>query len=116
MDKSNGYENRAAIFIRRRSKGIDGIGAQSVRHWARSLPPKATVLDVGCGTGDPISQVLVYEGLSVYAIDASPSMVEIFKQNCSKMEMGRCRYSTGTGIAWSGPWGFLSGSLEAIDI
>lgn len=81
MDKSNGYEDNAATFIRCRSKGIDGIGALSVRHWARSLPLNATVLDIGCGIGLPISKALVDEGLTVYGIDASFSMVQIFKQN-----------------------------------
>ncbi|SEI84089.1 Methyltransferase domain-containing protein [Dyadobacter sp. SG02] len=81
MDKSNGYETNATTFIRCRSKGIDGVGAPSVRHWARSLPLNATVLDVGCGTGNPISQALVDEGLTVYGIDASPSMIQGFKQN-----------------------------------
>lgn len=81
MDKSNGYEDNAATFIRCRSKGIDGVGAPSVRHWARSLPPNATVLDMGCGIGLPISKALVDEGLTVYGVDASPSMVQIFKQN-----------------------------------
>ncbi|SKC14099.1 class I SAM-dependent methyltransferase [Dyadobacter psychrophilus] len=81
MDKSNGYENHATTFIRCRSKGINGVGAPSVRHWARSLPANATVLDIGCGIGDPISKALVDEGLNVYGIDASPSMVEIFRQN-----------------------------------
>lgn len=81
MDKSNGYETHATTFIRCRSKGIDGVGAPSVRQWARSLAPNATVLDVGCGGGDPISKALVEEGLSVYGIDASPSMVQVFQQN-----------------------------------
>lgn len=81
MDKSNGYEDHAATFIRCRSKGINGIGAREVRLWAKSLPPNATVLDVGCGIGLPISQALVDEGLTVYGIDASPSMVEGFRQN-----------------------------------
>ena len=81
MDKTNGYEEYAATFIRCRSKGIDGVGALSVRSWARSLPPNATVLDMGCGIGDPISKALVDEGLNVYGIDASPSMVQGFKQN-----------------------------------
>ncbi|WP_229253649.1 hypothetical protein [Dyadobacter sp. NIV53] len=56
MDKSNGYENHATTFIRCRSKGVDGVGAASVRNWARSLPSNARVLDIGCGTGDPISE------------------------------------------------------------
>ena len=81
MDKSNGYEHHAETFIRCRSKGINGVGAPSVRQWARSLPPNATVLDIGCGIGLPISRALVDEGLSVYGIDASLSMVQGFRQN-----------------------------------
>nr|WP_295934607.1 class I SAM-dependent methyltransferase [uncultured Dyadobacter sp.] len=81
MDKSNGYEAHATTFIRCRSKGVNGVGSPSVRQWARSLPLNATVLDVGCGAGDPISKALVDEGLTVYGIDASPSMVQTFKQN-----------------------------------
>ena len=81
MDKSNGYEDHASTFIRCRSKGVNGVGAASVRLWARSLPPTATVLDVGCGIGDPISKALVDEGMTVFGIDASPSMVQIFRQN-----------------------------------
>lgn len=81
MDKSNGYETHATTFIRCRSKGVDGIGAPPVRQWARSLPPNATVLDIGCGTGLPISKALLDEGLNVYGIDASASMVQIFRQN-----------------------------------
>lgn len=81
MDKSNGYETHATTFIRCRSKGVDGVGAASVRQWARSLPPDATVVDIGCGAGDPISKALVEEGLSVYGIDASASMVQVFRQN-----------------------------------
>jgi len=81
MDKSNGYETHAITFIRCRSKGIDGVGAASIRQWARSLPPNATVVDVGCGAGDPISKALVEEGLSVYGIDASSSLVQVFQQN-----------------------------------
>lgn len=81
MDKSNGYEDSAETFIRSRSKGADGVGALTVRRWARSLPVHATVLDVGCGAGDPISKALMDEGVNVYGIDASPHMVQAFRQN-----------------------------------
>src|SRR4029077_16962027 len=58
-----------------------GIGARDVRAWAGRLPPGATVLELGCGTGLPITRELVEEGLEVYAVDASPTLVEAFKQN-----------------------------------
>jgi SAM-dependent methyltransferase len=52
-----------------------------VRSWAQTLPPGATVLDAGCGTGLPITNALVGEGLNVYAVDASPSLVAAFRRN-----------------------------------
>jgi 2-polyprenyl-3-methyl-5-hydroxy-6-metoxy-1,4-benzoquinol methylase len=41
----------------------------------------AAVIDIGCASGLPITKVLVSEGLHVYAIDASPSLVEAFRHN-----------------------------------
>ena len=39
------------------------------------LPPQARVLDVGCGTGIPVSQVLAAAGLGVHGFDISPTMI-----------------------------------------
>jgi 2-polyprenyl-3-methyl-5-hydroxy-6-metoxy-1,4-benzoquinol methylase len=39
------------------------------------------VIDLGCGPGLPITDVLVREALNVYAIDASPSLVEAFRHH-----------------------------------
>jgi SAM-dependent methyltransferase len=58
-----------------------GIGVKPVGAWARTLPCRAAVIDLGCGAGFPITEVLVMEGLNVYAIDASPSLVEVFQRN-----------------------------------
>ena len=61
-DRSNGYEGVAAEFLagrgsaRTRSKSI---GVRAVREWARTLPRKAAVIDLGCGPGFPITEVLL---------------------------------------------------------
>ncbi|MBT1700368.1 class I SAM-dependent methyltransferase [Fulvivirgaceae bacterium PWU4] len=81
MDQSNGYEQIATAFITYRGQNAYGIGASSVRKWAQGLLPGATVLDLGCGTGIPVSKVLIDEGMTVYGVDASPSLVNAFKQN-----------------------------------
>jgi len=52
-----------------------------VRKWAKTLPPGAAVIDLGCGPGFPITEVLVIEGLNVFGIDASPSFVRAFRRN-----------------------------------
>lgn len=78
MDKSNGYENIAATFIKVRGKTI---GISSVRNWVRTLQQNSTILDLGCGSGYPITKVLIDEGMNVYGIDASPTLVEAFRQH-----------------------------------
>ena len=81
MDPSHGYEHIAPAYIDYRGRHPNGTGAEAVRTWALALPAGATVLDLGCGTGLPITKVLVDAGLKVYGIDASPTMVAAFRQN-----------------------------------
>ena len=63
MDKSNGYEQIAQIFITGRGQAINGIGKSSVRKWVQTLPAKSVVLDLGCGTGIPVAMVLIDAGM-----------------------------------------------------
>ena len=78
-EKSNGYEEVAQAFIARRGSDNGGIGASDVADWSQTLPPEGKVLDLGCGTGVPISQVLIERGFHVYGVDASPTMVAAFR-------------------------------------
>lgn len=82
MDQSNGYEGVAAEFLAGRGRAPPtAIGTGRVRDWALTLRRGAPVLDLGCGTGLPITKVLVDEGLDVFAIDAAPSLVAAFRSN-----------------------------------
>jgi SAM-dependent methyltransferase len=75
-DKSNGYEENAEEFMRRRNQKI---GVATVREWCSGLPKGCAVLELGCGYGAPISQVLIDQGINLHAIDASPKMIEAFR-------------------------------------
>ena len=72
-DRSNGYEAVAGEFISRRTRSR--VGPSTVRAWARGLREGSSVLELGCGHGRPITQVLVDEGFVVYGIDASPTLL-----------------------------------------
>jgi SAM-dependent methyltransferase len=80
-DKSNGYEEIAAIFISGRGRNHSGVGASVVAEWSQTLPGGATVLDLGCGTGVPILEALIDHGINVFGVDASPKMVAAFRAN-----------------------------------
>jgi SAM-dependent methyltransferase len=75
-DMSNGYEEHAETFMRWRHPSM---GQDIVREWARVLAPGATVLELGCGDG-AMSQVLVDAGLTLYAVDASPTLLRVFRE------------------------------------
>jgi len=82
-DPSNGYEAFATEFVSGRVRSRV-IGVATVREWARDLPTGGTVLDVGCGTGIPISETLVQLGLRVHGVDASPTMIAAFRARFPK--------------------------------
>ena len=50
------------------------------------LPPRSSILDLGCGTGVPAAQSLVAAGHHVTGIDVSARMVEIAKRQVPKGE------------------------------
>ncbi len=78
---ASGYERIAEQFLVVRGRAVTGIGVTAVRAWAQSVPAGATVLDLGCGSGLPLTQVLIDEGLTVCGIDASPTLVAEFRTN-----------------------------------
>ena len=41
------------------------------------VPAQSSILDVGCGTGEPIAAYLIECGFSVTGVDGSPTMIEI---------------------------------------
>ena len=83
MDRSNGYEAVSEEFLAGRASRCRsaGIGVKEVRKWARTLPRGSSVIDLGCGSGFPITAVLVDEGLHVFGVDAAPSFVAAFQRN-----------------------------------
>lgn len=96
IDESNGYEGIAEIYINGRGRAVNGVGSSTARAWAKTLSKGSVVLDIGCGTGIPVTKILLDEGLVAYALDASPKMIEDFRQNfpntpvaCESVEKSR---------------------------
>lgn len=82
-DPSNGYDAIADQFISVRSDA----GHQIVSDWAKSLQQKASVIDIGAGPGEPITSALVENYCTVWALDASPTMVDAFKARFPDIEI-----------------------------
>ena len=52
-----------------------------IERFAAMLGPGATVLDIGCGSGQPIAAYLAARGHHVAGIDSSPEMIALFRAN-----------------------------------
>jgi len=76
-DMSNGYEEVANLFMSERDPLT---GASTVRQWGRTIAPGSAILELGCGHGVPISQVLIEDGFTVYGVDASGTLIESFRK------------------------------------
>lgn len=44
------------------------------------LPPEGSILDLGCGSGEPIARYLIERGRSLTGVDASPGLIDLCRQ------------------------------------
>jgi SAM-dependent methyltransferase len=83
-DRSNGWEAVAHQLITSRDPTI---GVRVLQDWMRHLPPGGSVIDVGCGTGVPVSELLLKAGFVVSAIDPSPTLVAAVRDRFPDVEV-----------------------------
>jgi SAM-dependent methyltransferase len=50
------------------------------------LPQSASIVDIGCGTGDPIARYLIERGCDVTGIDSSPALIGMCKDRFPDQE------------------------------
>ena len=67
--------------------GRSAIGLATVRQWAQQLPAGGTVLDVGCGSGIPLTKGLVDAGFRVFGVDASARLAEACRRHVPGAEV-----------------------------
>ena len=86
-----------------------GVGV--VREWADALPPGASILDLGCGHGVPISQDLMERGFVLYGVDASTKMTSAFSEcfPCARVACEAVEDSSFFGRTFDGviAWGLM---------
>lgn len=83
-EQSSGYEASAREYQRARSPSI---GRSTVLDWSRRLKPGASILELGCGDGIPISKALLDAGFALHGVDASTTFVEEFKRRFPGVEV-----------------------------
>jgi ubiquinone/menaquinone biosynthesis C-methylase UbiE len=69
------YDQIAAWFDSNRTRTL--IEKPYLDYLAGALPPGASILDLGCGTGEPILRYLVERRFTVTGVDASTAMIAL---------------------------------------
>jgi len=69
------YQRHAGAYDRHRSRSLQERGW--LDRFLNHVPPGGTVLDVGCGMGEPMAGYMLQRGFSVVGVDAAPSLIEL---------------------------------------
>ncbi|HLY32366.1 MAG TPA: class I SAM-dependent methyltransferase [Ktedonobacterales bacterium] len=79
------YERHALEWDadRNRSKWIDQGWHE---RFIACLPERATVFDLGCGSGRPVAQYLVQHGFLVTGVDTSPTLIALCRRRMPEQE------------------------------
>lgn len=75
------YRRHAAAWTRARGTRLPERGW--IDRFLTLVPATGTVLDLGCGSGEPIARYLVAEGRAVTGVDSAPEMIALFQRNLS---------------------------------
>jgi cyclopropane fatty-acyl-phospholipid synthase-like methyltransferase len=79
------YRSHAARWdaCRRSSGWNDRVWVDA---FAKGLAKGSSVLDLGCGAGEPVARFLVDQGLNVTGVDASPEMIALARDRLPEEE------------------------------
>jgi SAM-dependent methyltransferase len=77
------YERNARNYVvDRRSAGWDE--SAWLDRFIALLPEEATILDIGCGCGEPIARYFIDRNFTVEGVDASPTLVSVCRERFPK--------------------------------
>lgn len=72
------YTRKAEFWHSQRDRtGYENIWLE---RFAKHLPNESEILDLACGTGDPIAAYVLARGYSVTGVDYAPTMIDIARQ------------------------------------
>jgi SAM-dependent methyltransferase len=72
------YDDHAVVYDRDRSRGL--MERPYLERVLGALSPASTVLDLGCGAGDPIARFFIEAGHRVTGVDVAPAMLGLCRR------------------------------------
>jgi len=72
------YERHAADWARDRGTKLI-IEKAWIERFCEQLRSNATILDLGCGSGEPVTRYFIENGYVITGVDSSPALIDICK-------------------------------------
>jgi len=83
------YRRHARTWAAKRAKQPGRLmEAAWLDRFLRLLPPCPSVLDIGCGSGEPIARYLADRGCKVTGVDSAPEMIAICQDTLPQQSWG----------------------------
>ncbi len=73
------YNKIGEWFDQSRSKNL--IEKEYLDLIVKAIPTDSSILDLGCGTGDPIAKFFIEKGYNLTGVDGSRKMMDLFQRN-----------------------------------
>lgn len=74
-----GYDRIAQTYLANRARLKS---SKYVQQFLKYLPKQSTILDLGCGAGVPVDDLLLKAGHAVTGIDISSEQIKLARKNC----------------------------------
>lgn len=78
------YERNAAAFDNDRGKRL--VERAWMERFRAAMPEGAAVLDLGCGSGEPVARFLIEAGHHVTGVDSSPTLIDLCRSRFPNQE------------------------------
>jgi len=80
------YEKLAGAWVEARLREASLYERRWLDRFCAFLPPGGSVLDIGCGAGEPIARYFRDLGYAVTGVDSSPAMIAMFRARLPDQE------------------------------
>jgi len=80
------YQRQAAAWARARARESHLYERGWLDRFCGLLPPGGAILDIGCGSGQPIAEYLSDRSFPITGVDSAPEMVRLFQERLPVQE------------------------------
>lgn len=77
------YESNAHNYVADR-RGVGWDESAWLDRFIALLPQRGSILDIGCGSGEPIARYLIDRNFTVEGVDASPTLISVCRERFQK--------------------------------